>query len=64
MRKKTLRIVKAITALLLVAGFILPFGAVETHAEIFYLQTGRRFDSDFYANYYPDLEKLYGSGVF
>ncbi|MCR5687212.1 MAG: hypothetical protein K6G58_04260 [Lachnospiraceae bacterium] len=32
----------------------------DAHAEIFYLQTGRRFDSDFYANYYPDLKAKYG----
>lgn len=32
----------------------------DVHAEIFYLQTYRRLDTDFYANYYPDLKAKYG----
>ena len=52
--------IKRIIAIVLVTCSLLPVGAVEAHAEIFYLQTGRRFDSDFYANYYPDLKAKYG----
>ncbi len=51
---------KTAVCLLLAVSIAIPFGAVDAHAEVFYLQTGRRFDSDFYANYYPDLKAKYG----
>ena len=51
---------KTIFCLALAVCIAIPFGTVDTHAEIFYLQTGRRFDSTFYANYYPDLKAKYG----
>lgn len=60
MRRTLKRTAKHIITIALVTCMILPLGAVDTHAEIFYLQTGRRFDSDFYANYYPDLKAKYG----
>ncbi len=60
MRRTLQRIAKRIITIALVTCMILPLTAVDTHAEIFYLQTGRRFDSDFYANYYPDLKAKYG----
>ena len=59
-RKMMGKMVKRIMAVVLITCMILPVGAHNTHAEIFYLQTGRRFDSDFYANYYPDLKAKYG----
>ena len=55
--KKT---VKIMVSILLAACLAVPAGAVPVHAEIFFLQNGRRFDSDFYANYYPDLKAKYG----
>ena len=51
---------KTIFCLALAVCIAIPFGTVDTHAEIFYLQTGRRFDSTFSANYYPDLKAKYG----
>ncbi len=53
-------LIAKITACLMVTATLLSVVPHETHAEIFYLQTGRRFDSDFYANYYPDLKAKYG----
>ena len=49
-----------IVAVLLTVAMLVPITPSETHAEIFYLQTGRRLDTDFYANYYPDLKAKYG----
>ncbi len=49
-----------VTAAIMLTAMIFTMVPHETHAEIFYLQTGRRFDSDFYANYYPDLKAKYG----
>ena len=60
MRRSFQKIVKRAITIMLVTCMILPLGATDAHAEIFYLQTGRRFDSDFYANYYPDLKAKYG----
>ena len=53
-------IFKKATCALLAFFIVLQAGAVDAHAEIFYLQNGRRFDSVFYANYYPDLKAKYG----
>ena len=50
------RLIAAVVA----AAMIIALVPHETHAEIFYLQTGRRLDTDFYANYYPDLKAKYG----
>lgn len=60
MRRRMGKIIKFTTVVLLVTAMILPMTAEDTHAEIFYLQTGRRLDTDFYANYYPDLKAKYG----
>ena len=60
MRTRFSKFMKMTVAVLLVTALIMPMTAVTAHAEIFYLQTGRRFDSDFYANYYPDLKAKYG----
>ena len=49
-----------IVAVLLTVAMLVPIMPSEAHAEIFYLQTGRRLDTDFYANYYPDLKAKYG----
>ncbi len=63
MRNKLSKIIKMTAAVLLVTALILPMTSVDTHAEIFYLQTGRRLDTDFYANYYPDLKAKYGNNA-
>ncbi len=60
MKKKSFRIVKFTAAVVLLTAMIMPVFAQDTHAEIFYLQTGRRLDTLFYANYYPDLKAKYG----
>ena len=56
--------IKRIIATVLVTCSLLPVGAVEAHAEIFYLQTGRRFDSDFYAALYPEMQAGYAGGKY
>lgn len=55
--KKT---IKKIIAAIAVTVMVFAMVPSDVHAEIFYLQGGRRFDSDFYANYYPDLKAKYG----
>lgn len=52
--------VKRVAALVLVAALLSTSFPKDVKAEIFYLQTGRRLDTDFYANYYPDLKAKYG----
>lgn len=53
--------VRRILAALMILALMIPVMPVhDVHAEIFYLQTGRRLDTDFYANYYPDLKAKYG----
>ena len=54
------RILKRILVAALAVALALPLVPSEVHAEIFYLQGGRRLDTDFYANYYPDLKAKYG----
>ena len=53
-------LIKKSAVLLALIAVIFTAFPLQAHAEIFYLQTGRRFDSDFYANYYPDLKAKYG----
>ena len=60
MRAKIRKAARYAAAVILTVAMILPLSAVDTHAEIFYLQTYRRLDTDFYANYYPDLKAKYG----
>lgn len=50
--------VTIIMALIFASAF-----SMNTKAEIFYLNGGRQFDSDFYAMYYPDLKAKYGTNV-
>lgn len=54
------KITKCILSILLATCLILPITARDVSAEVFFLQNGRRFDSNFYANYYPDLKAKYG----
>ncbi|MCR5301999.1 MAG: hypothetical protein K6E49_06125 [Lachnospiraceae bacterium] len=60
MKKRISRFFKHFAAVILITAMFMPLTAVNTHAQIFFLQTGRRFDSDFYAAYYPDLRAKYG----
>ena len=60
MKKRYRKLIKYVTAAVLITAMLMPLGVVNAHAEIFYLQTGRRLDTDFYANYYPDLKAKYG----
>ena len=60
-KKKTATAIFAkFTTLILVLCMTQVFWPSEVNAEIFFLQTGRRLDTDFYANYYPDLKAKYG----
>ena len=52
--------VKIVVSIVIAVCLAVPVTAVPVHAEVFFLQNGRRFDSDFYANYYPDLKAKYG----
>ena len=54
------KILKRILMIVLATAMFASSVPQNTHAEIFYLQGGRRLDTDFYANYYPDLKAKYG----
>lgn len=60
MRRKIRKCIRIAAAVVLITAMLLPLGAKNTHAEVFYLQTYRRLDTDFYANLYPDLKAKYG----
>ena len=60
MKIRIRKTIRRAAAVMIIAAMMLPLGARETHAEIFYLQTYRRLDTDFYANLYPDLRAKYG----
>lgn len=60
MRPIIRRVVRSAVSIILAVAILLPFTATDVHAEIFFLQGGRRLDTDFYANYYPDLKAKYG----
>ncbi|MBR4573596.1 MAG: hypothetical protein IKO16_01685 [Lachnospiraceae bacterium] len=64
MKTGTVKIIKRIVAVLMLTAVILPYTASYTHATTIFLPAGalpaRRFDSKFYADYYPDLKAKYG----
>ena len=59
-KRKCIGMLRKITALILLTTVLTTTFDVNVKAEVFYLQTGRRLDTDFYANYYPDLKAKYG----
>ena len=58
--KRIRRTIKRLTALAVLTAVLSTSFSEIVKAEIFYLPTGRRLDTNFYANYYPDLKAKYG----
>ena len=58
------KIVKVITVLALAAFFCVAALPVKAQAKVYLLPDGTQFDSDFYANMYPEMQAAYANGKY
>ncbi len=62
--ENTKKIMKAAAVLALAAFFCMALGTVKAEAKVYLLPDGTQFDSDFYANMYPEMRAAYANGKY